>query len=266
MKVLSVASQKGGVGKTTVALNLSFALAQRGRRVLLVDTDPQGAVGLSLARTSGGPGLAGWIAHRLPIEQAVLTTRVPEFEVLPIGDIAFQDSHAFACRLEDGTELSRLVAEAQGRYDLLVVDTPAGVGGVTMGVLRVSDFVLVPLQAEPVALRSASQIIEVLSALRHEGAKVQLGGVLLTMLDLRNPDSLAVATDLWGRLPDNTIFHTNVPRDPTFLRASSAGVPLGLLSRRPPPMAAVFDQLAQETEERLGLDKERDDGPVALFA
>jgi chromosome partitioning protein len=96
---------------------------------------------------------------------------------------------------------------------------------------------------------------------------VKLAGVVLTMLELRNPDSLAVATQVWSEFPTKAVFQTTIPRDRTFLQASSAGVPLGLLSRRPPPAAAVFDQLAQELEPHLELEAEgKEDGPIALFA
>ena len=267
MKVVAVVSQKGGVGKSTLALNLGYALARRGHRLLLADVDPQGAIGLSLQRPSTDAGLAGYVADRTPLEQVVIKTRIPEFDLLPVGNIAFQDSHPFACRMADGAEMKRLVGDAQSRYSVMLVDTPAGFGGATMGVLRVADLAVAPLQAEPVSLRSASQLLEVLGALRQEGHKVKLAGVVLTMLELRNPDSLAVATQVWAEFPTKAVFQTSVPRDRTFLQASTAGVPLGLLSRRAPPVAAVFDQLAQELEPHLELEVEgKEDGPIALFA
>lgn len=267
MKVVGVVSQKGGVGKTTLALNLAYALAKRGHKTLLVDTDPQGAVGLSLQRPATDVGLAGYVADRSPLDQVVIKTRIPELDILPVGNIAFQDSHPFACRMADGAELKRLVADASPRYELMLVDTPAGFGGVTMGALRVADLAVAPLQAEPVALRSAAQLLEVVGAVRQEGSKVKLAGVVLTMLELRNPDSLAVATQVWAEFPTKAVFQTSVPRDRTFLQASTAGVPLGLLSRRAPPVAAVFDQLAQELEPHLELEVDsKEDGPIALFA
>lgn len=267
MKVVAVVSQKGGVGKTTLALNLAHALSRRSHRVLLVDTDPQGAVGLSLQRPATDVGLAAYVAQRTPLDQVVIHTRLPELDILPVGNIAFQDAHPFACRMADGAEMKRLYSDAQSRYSLVLVDTPAGFGGVTMGVLRHADVVMAPLQAEPVALRSSAQLLEVLASMREDGAKVKLAGLVMTMLELKNPDSLSVATQVWSQFPPNAVFQTTIPRDRTFLQASTAGVPLGLLSRRAPPLAAVFDQLAQELEPHLDLEAEdKDDGPVALFA
>ncbi len=267
MKVIGVVSQKGGVGKTTVALNLAYALARRGQRVLLADTDPQGGVGLSLQRLQPGPGFAGYVARKLPLESVVVKTRLPEFDVLPMGNIAIQDTHALAARLVDGAELRRLVSDAGPRYGILVLDTPSGFTGVTLGAMRVSTAVVSPLQAEPLAMRSASQLLEVLAALRAEGATLTLGGFLLTMLDLHNADSLGVAMEAWSDLPNAVVFQTTIPRDPLFLRASGAGVPVGLLSHQPPPVAALFEQAAMELEARIGLAKdEKDDGPIPLFA
>src|SRR6185369_3997602 len=110
----------------TLALNLAYALAKRNHRVLLADSDPQGAVGLSLQRPTTDVGLAGYVADRAPLDQVVIKTRIPELDILPVGNIAYQDSHPFACRMADGVELKRLAADAQARgYSLVLMDTPA---------------------------------------------------------------------------------------------------------------------------------------------
>ena len=268
MKILAVVSQKGGVGKTTLALNLAFAMARRSWRTLLVDTDPQGGVGLSLDRREGGPGLAGIVAGVASLDEAVMHTRLPELDLLPIGALAVQDTHGFGSRLADGRELEAMVTAAAPRYDILLLDTPSGFGGVTMGALRVADHAITPLQAEPVALRSVPQLLEVMAALRQEGKRVQLAGAVLAMLQVRDKTSLSVAQEVWARFPSDLVLQTQVLRDPTFLEASGLGVPLGLMRRHPPAQAAVFDQLAQELEARIDLVKSggEDDGPIPLFA
>jgi chromosome partitioning protein len=268
MKVLSIVSQKGGVGKTTVALNLAWAMASRGVRVMLVDADPQGGIGLSLTRLSSGEGLVGYLTKKQTLSQVLVKTRLPELQLLPMGPLPVAETHALSTRLSDGRDLERLAADASAAgCELLMLDTPAGFTGVTMAALRTSDSVLSPLQAEPLAMRSASQLLEVLGALRSQGARATLAGFLLTMLDLRNPHSLSVATEAWSDFPENAVLQATIPRDPVFLSASAAGVPVGLLSRRPPPVVSRFDQVAEELERRLGLGKELvDDGPLSLFA
>ena len=106
-----------------------------------------------------------------------------------------------------------------------------------------------------------------MGALRSDGYRVSLAAIVLCMLQQRNADSLAVAEEVWTRLPQDLVVETTVPRDATVLAASAAGVPLGLLSRlRPPPIALVFDQLAAELSVKLGLSREGEDGPIGLFA
>lgn len=271
MQSVCVASQKGGVGKTTVALNLAYALASKGSRVLLVDTDPQGAIGLSLRSRSGkgsGPGLAGFISGAMRLEDVVVQTKLPALHLLPIGPVAIQDSHGLAVHLADGSELARLKALASSAgYDYLLFDTPSGFGGITLGALRAADWVLSTLQAEPIAMRSFPQLLEVLGALHRDGMAAQLLGVALTMVQLRNRTSSSVAEEAWLRMPEDVVFETTIPRDPIFLEASAQGVPLGLLRNRPPPMAALFDQLAQEVHVRVGHSEGgEDEGPISLFA
>ncbi len=271
MQSVCVASQKGGVGKTTVALNLAYALAQQGSRVLLVDTDPQGAIGLSLRSRSGkggGPGLAGFIGGAMRLDEVVIQTKLPGLHLLPIGPLAIQDSHGFAVHLADGRELARLKALAgSDGYDFLLFDTPAGFGGITLGALRAADWVLSTLQAEPIAMRSFPQLLELLGALHRDGMAAQLLGVVLTMVQMRNRTSSSVAEEAWTRMPEDVVFDTTVPRDPVFLEASAQGVPLGLLRNRPPPLAALFDQLAQEVQVRVGHSEGgEDEGPISLFA
>jgi chromosome partitioning protein len=265
MKSLVIVSQKGGVGKTTLALNLSFALARLGFRVALVDGDPQGAVGHSLRGAADSPGLAGYVAHQ-GLSGSLLGTRIPELSILPIGAVPPHQVPDFYARVADGQLYRALLGELSA-FDLVMIDTPSGFNGSTIGAMRAADMALSPLQAEPVALRTFPQLLSAVGALREEGSRIELVGLVLCMLQQRNSDSLAVAEEVWASLPSQLVLETTVPRDSSVLAASTAGVPLGLLSRlSPPPIALVFDQLATELAPRLGLVREGEDGPIGLFA
>jgi chromosome partitioning protein len=263
MKSLVVASQKGGVGKTTLALNLAYSLAKSGWRVLLADCDPNGSVGLSIRRRSqSGPGLAE-LATRM-VAVAPIATRVSGLSILLAGDAETLGSEAMRARLAD-PELWRLLV-ATASCDLLIVDTPSGLYGPTLAAATVADHLLVPLQAEPLALRTTTQVLDAVARLRDAGARLTLSGFVLSMLESRNQVSLSVAQESWRTFPVDLVWRTTLPRDPSVLQASAQGVPVGLLARRPPPMAKIFEQLAAEAEERLGLvTGEQHVEPIALM-
>ncbi len=268
MKVLAVVSQKGGVGKTTLALNVAYALANRGLRTILMDTDPQGAVGLSLDNISASEGTVGCILRSAPPRAALLTTRLPELSILPFGNATPGEAAKFHSQVEDGGALTQLVASVADKADVVIIDTPSGLSGSTLGALRTADSAISPLQAEPLAMRSLPQLLGTIAELRESGHRIELVGLVLSMLQQRQESSLSVAEEAWKRLPGDLVLETTLPRDPSVLDASALGLPLGLVSRlRPPPIALVFEQLALELIPRLELAPNgAEEAPVGLFA
>ena len=255
------------MGKTTLSLNLAYALATRGHRTLLVDTDPQGAIGHSLARRSGQfRGLANYLQDGRPLAEMTVPTRRPELRLLLLGTLEVADLDDFVARMADGNPLARVLEDAEGQFDVAVLDTPSGLSGVTGGVLRQSSHLLCPLQAEPLALRSAGQMLEMVSLLRTQGIALELAGFVLSMVQARNEQSLAVAREIWSSFPPEFVLETTLPRHASFLTATASGVPVGLLGKNAPALAGIFDQLAAELEPRLGLQPETaDDGPIDLL-
>lgn len=266
MKSVAIISQKGGVGKTTLALNLAYSAGFRGWKTLLIDTDPQGAIGLSLRGADHHPqGLAELLAGSCGLDEALISTRLHNFQILPLGRVPAVEVRRWSHEMESGEVFSGLLEQVRDRYDLVFIDTPPGLTGAACGVLHAVRYILSPLQAEPLALRSVPQLLEVIEKLQNASYPADLVGLILTMLQTRNESSLAVARESWTRFPPQLILETNVPRDPAFLRASELGVPVGLLSRRPPAVAAVFHQLMAELEPRLGLVDDDDDSSMSLL-
>jgi len=265
---IATASQKGGVGKTTLSINLAYSLAKRGWRVLLVDTDPQGGVGLSLAKSAKArEGFHEFLVRGGDLSKIVVPTRLPELEIVPAGqyDACARQGwpvHEVPARMAD---LLR-AAELRG-VDIVLIDTAAGMGGTTEAVVKACDFVILPQQAEPLAVRSVPHLLETLARFRAEGAGVRVAGILLTMVMQENEMSMKVARELREMLPPNLMFQQVVPRLASFLEASALGVPVALTKRHPPPEALIFDQIAAEIEQRTELMKEhgREHGHASLL-
>lgn len=254
MSTVTLVSSKGGVGKTTLALNLAFAFARRGWSTVLIDADPQGGIGNSISGdTDGSGGLAAFLANPGKVDDLVIRSRLPELSILPFGHATATAAAQLASRAADGTLLKLLIDDFRERYQLVVVDTPAGFGGLTVGAVRASTHLVVPLQAEPLALRSLSELMELVAEVRESGSPVRVAGVVPTMVQTRQDVSLAATQEAYRLLPADVILESFVPRDPIFLEASAKGVPLGLLGRRPPPLATVFERIAAELEPRLGI-------------
>lgn len=264
MSLVTVVSPKGGVGKTTLALNLAYAFAASGRKTLLVDTDPQGGVGNSLqGRAKQSAGLYQRIFDEE--REVLIHTRQPNLTLLPVGQISWSTICEYEARLAKPETLQNALNPFAEEFELVILDTPAGMGSVTFGALRYAQHALMPVQTEPLALRAVDQLLEVLAHLRSEGPCATLTGVILSMANLRDESSLAVAQETWSLFPPDVMLEAIVPHDDTLVSASAHGVPAALLRRRPPPIAAVFDRLAAELEPKLNLEGHEDDQPIALL-
>lgn len=268
MHVIAVASQKGGVGKTTIALNLGLALARAGHRTLIVELDAQGSLGLSLGLADRArPGIAELLTGAESLESLLLRTRDPQLQVLTVGRVDPATVSGFEDALTRASVLSGMLARLSADFDLAVLDCPAGLGKVTSRALEAATHVLSPLSAEPLSLRSVGQLLALIDRIRADkNPRLALLGLVLSMFDRQVPASLDVAETLWTRFPDGIILDTVIPRDETFLEASLRGAPLLLMQKRPPPLARVFDQLANDVLDRLEpTAAEDDDGPIPLL-
>lgn len=256
---IATASQKGGVGKTTLCINLAYSLARRGWQTLLVDTDPQSGIGLSLARsTRSKQGFYEFLANGTDYSKLVLNTRMPELQIMPSGQYDACSRRGWPAH-EIPARLAELLRSAETHgVDCVILDTAAGLNGMTESVVKAADYVVLPQQAEPLAVRSVPHMLETMARFRAEGASVQVAGILLTMVLNEHQLSVKVARELRRMLPVDLMFSQDIPRLPSFLEASAEGIPVALLKRHPTPEALIFDQLAAELEQRTGLGHQRE--------
>jgi chromosome partitioning protein len=244
--VLSVVSSKGGTGKTTVALNLAVALAEGGDSTLLVDVDPLGAIGFSLAQSdTEWKGLAELMMKQALVDEIVMQTKLPCLSILPRGRLDPLDVGIYEDLLHSSAALRDVIAAVGERFRYIIIDTPSGLGLITRSALAVSNFALIPLQAEPLALRAISQTLRVLKHVKeNENSGLELLGILATMVQLTKDVSFNIMNTVWASL--SGVLETYIPRADVFSIASEKGLPVAFLPGKYPPEAIRFELLATE--------------------
>jgi chromosome partitioning protein len=226
-RIVAVANQKGGVGKTTTAVNLATAFAAQGRRVVVVDLDPQANATTGLGVAEGLPATSyELLLGEIALEAAIVESAVPGLAVVPASpDLA-------AAEIELGRRPRRefLLAQAMrtkvGAYDDVIIDCPPSLNLLTINALTAADSVLVPLQCEFYALAGLAQLIGTIERVQRAlNPRLTLQGVVLTMYDRRNNLCELVAADVRGHFRDK-VYNTVIPRNIRVSEAPSHGVPV----------------------------------------
>jgi chromosome partitioning protein len=230
LRVLAVANQKGGVGKTTTAINLGTALAAVGERVLLIDADPQGnaSTGLGIGRAQRKVTLYDVLMDEAGIAEAAVNTALPGLDLLPSDpdlsgvEMELHSAPRRSFRLRDALDAVRTT----GAYTYVLIDCPPSLNLLTVNAMAAADAVFVPLQCEFFALEGLSQLMRTVELVRGSlNPALELQGVVLTMYDRRNSLSDQVAKDVRAHFGDK-VYETVIPRNVRVSEAPSFGKPV----------------------------------------
>jgi chromosome partitioning protein len=246
-RTIAISNQKGGVGKTTTAINLSSSLAVNGKKTLLVDVDPQGnsTTGLGIDRSKLGRSLYDVLVGQMPMTEVLCSTDIQNLFVAPSGrdqvgaEIELISVERREFRLRDALE------PAGAQFEYVLLDCPPSLGLLTLNALIAADSLLVPLQCEYYALEGLTSLLETLRLVqRAYNSSLSVEGILLTMFDSRNRLSHEVAEEVRRHFP-NLVFNTTISRNVRLSESPSYGKP-----------ALLYDSHSTGTENYLALAKE----------
>ena len=251
-RIISIINQKGGVGKTTTAVNLAAYLAEAGRRTLLIDTDAQGNAtsGLSMDSSRFVHTLYDVLIDGVPAENAVYRTEVKRLSLLPASIVLAGAEIEMVDMDERETILRRRLAPLRDAYDFILIDCPPSLGLMTVNALTCADGVIIPIQAEFFALEGLSQLVKTVNTVKKRlHPELELLGILLTMYDGRTNLAVQVSEEV-KKYFGKKVFKTFIPRAVKLSEAPSFGEPIAVYAPKSKG-AAAYRSLCQEVLKRV---------------
>ena len=253
VKIISVANQKGGVGKTTTAINLATSLSAINKKILLIDADPQGnaSTGIGIAYENRSPNLYDLIVNEFLDLSSIKKTIVPGLDIITANtNLAASEIELAEVRNREFV-ISNLLSKVEG-YDYILIDCPPALGLLTINALVASNSIIIPLQSEFFALEGISSLVNSIELIRESfNPNLVIEGILLTMVDKRNSLSSLVEKDVRNHFGE-TVYKTTIPRNVRISEAPSHGKPAILYDVNSSGSVAYIS-LAREILEKQGL-------------
>ena len=263
-KVIIIANQKGGVGKTTTAINLSAALAQHGMKVLAIDSDPQGncTSGLGIDKTKVKKSVYQMIIGECTLMECILDSVIDGLKVVPSSvELAGADIELIGLENKEHI-MENLIKEVKDNYDYIIIDCPPSLNVLTVNAMTAADSVIVPIQCEFYALEGLSQLLYTINLVRDRlNPDLVMDGVVFTMYDARTNLSLQVVENVRKNLKQN-IFATIIPRNVRLAEAPSHGLPICLYDKKSVG-AESYDALAEEVLANDNKESKKDDNATS---
>lgn len=246
-RIIAIANQKGGVGKTTTSVNLSACLAHIGKKVLLIDSDPQGNAtsGVGINKGDVQDCIYSILIDDVPVQDVILQTDIENLDIIPATISLAGAEIELVSTISREVRMKHAIQDIKNQYDYIIIDCPPSLGLLTLNALTASDSIIIPVQCEYYALEGLSQLLSTIRLVqKHLNDSLYIDGVLLTMFDARTNLGIQVIEEVKKYFQDK-VFRTIIPRNVRLSEAPSHGKPIIMYDTRSKG-AEVYLELAKE--------------------
>lgn len=233
-KIISIANQKGGVGKTTTAINLSTIIAKKGKKVLMIDADPQGnaSSGVGIDRDNIELSVYDILINEIEVDEVVKKTNIKNLNICPSNINLAGAEVELVSVMSREQRLKEKLDKVKGDYDFIIIDCPPSLGLITLNAFTASDSVLIPVQCEYYALEGLGQLLNTINLVKkHLNKNIEIEGALLTMYDIRTNLSNQVVKEVKKYFNDK-VYKNVIPRNVKLSEAPSYGMPISVYDPR----------------------------------